>query len=365
MKAHLIYCFLLTLPIAIFAANEKPYPIHTEVYRLGKQGLLFGVDMAIDLSQVRLAPDCTVLLSPLLKSGDSSDSIQLPPIMVNGPQSDLMYRRRKKLGKMKEIENVKPYLVLRESIHALPCVSYRVQVPYQEWMEGATVGMRAVSINSDSRLATFAFTFGTVSPVIVERVDTVVVRDTVRMNVPGEHLVTKRVEEQEGRRGEVFFLKREAVVDLGYLNNAFVWEEFINELDSLCFFGNERQVRIEVTGYSSPEDSYTLNDQLARWRASELRDVIDRRYGAGIFDVRTEWVAEDWEGLAKLLQESDMSRKEEVLNMINTVGIFQGREMKIRLMDENKTWLWMMEQLFPKLRRGVCRVVYLNEKGER
>ena len=87
--------FSFFISLSVLAADRSTQPVRTEVYRLERRDSVLLVDLAVDLTSVHLAPDCTVYLFPLLSSGNAADSLSLPPIVLNGPQSDLMYRRRR------------------------------------------------------------------------------------------------------------------------------------------------------------------------------------------------------------------------------------------------------------------------------
>ena len=113
-----------------------------------------ALDMNIDLGGISLIPDCTVYLYPCLRSG--SDSLMLAPVMLNGPQSDRMYRRRKALGTVNKVEKLPPYVVLREGDHPLPRINYcRTDIPYLSWMDSVRIVLSGESYNADARLVPF------------------------------------------------------------------------------------------------------------------------------------------------------------------------------------------------------------------
>ena len=169
------------ISLTVLAADRPTQPVRTEVYRLERLDSVLLVDLAVDLTGVHLAPDCTVYLFPLLASENTGDSLSLPPIVLNGPQSDLMYRRRRALGTTSGLEKITPYTVLREGDHALPRIHYRTEVPYAAWMDDVKVWMRDTNCNCDARLVPFAMHTEHIPPLVVERVDTIVIHDTIRL----------------------------------------------------------------------------------------------------------------------------------------------------------------------------------------
>ena len=72
------------ISLTVLAADRPTQPVRTEVYRLERLDSVLLVDLAVDLTGVHLAPDCTVYLFPLLASENTGDSLSLPPIVLNG-----------------------------------------------------------------------------------------------------------------------------------------------------------------------------------------------------------------------------------------------------------------------------------------
>ena len=77
-------------------------------------------------------------------------------------------------------------------------------------------------------------------------------------------------------------------------------------------------------------------------------------------EIRTEWVAEDWDRLASLVRASNMADKEKVLDIIDRVDIFKGREGKLKALSGGKPWAYMLKEYFPKLRCASCRIGYVK-----
>lgn len=179
----MIICVLLEpVRMSLHAQNSPCQVVRTLLYRLERQDSCLVLDMNIDLSGVRLIPDCTVCLYPWLRTG--TDSLMLAPLMLNGPQSDLMYRRRRALGRVSKIEKLPPYVVLREGDHPLPRVNYyRADIPYRAWMDSAGVVLREESYNADARLVPFRMETVKIPPVRV--VDTLIIHDTLRIEKEG------------------------------------------------------------------------------------------------------------------------------------------------------------------------------------
>lgn len=72
----------------------------------------------------------------------------------------------------------------------------------------------------------------------------------------------------------------------------------------------------------------------------------------------TRFGGEDWEGLAALVENSDMRYKQEVLELIANVPVEQNREARLMALKGGEPYRWMLKELFPKLRRVTFKADY-------
>ena len=360
--------FSFFISLSVLAADRSTQPVRTEVYRLERRDSVLLVDLAVDLTSVRLAPDCTVYLFPLLSSGDAVDSLSLPPIVLNGPQSDLMYRRRRALGTTSGLEKIPPYTVLREGDHALPHIHYRIEVPYAAWMEDAKVWMRDTNCNCDARLVPFAMQTEQIPPLIVERVDTIVIRDTVRV-VPdvSERLPVvadassyrKAVPIQAGYEADIYFPTNEMRILPDHELNRASWMHFVNQVDSIERDNRNSISGVTVTGYSSHEGYALNNERLAEKRDKALQEFLENKYGERM-EIAVEWVGEDWEQFEKDIELSDLPERDEILSILRTVKDNNQRKKSLKTLNKGKTFEVLLREYFPKLRRVSCRIRYVK-----
>lgn len=369
-----IVCVLGGLAGGFLHAKDNPAQlIRALIYRMERADSCLVLDMNMDLRDVRLAPDCTVYIIPRIFSG--SDSLDLPPVMLNGPQSDLMYRRRKALGKFIEPTPYEPYAVLRESGHDLPVINYRKDdIGFQPWMEKADITLYYKSYNSDDRMNPIKAEFERIPPVVIVKTDTLIIRDTIRiekkadrpmyMPVAAAPVVEKKKEtviEHAGYRADIYFPVGGMKILPEHELNREAWHAFVSEIDSLRSSGKNTVMGITVTGYSSPEGSYQSNDIVAKRRALALKKFLETKYNSTLIEIRTEWIAEDWDRLADMVRASGMADKDKVLDIIENTDIFKGREIKLKALSGGKTWTYMLKEYFPKLRCASCRIGYVKQ----
>ncbi len=116
-----------------------------------------------------------------------------------------------------------------------------------------------------------------------------------------------------------------------------------------------RNVRID--GYASIEGQWDTNEQLARKRAEEFSNWLQRRYRTGNLTVTSH--GEDWEGLTEMIRaDNSMPYKYETLAIIDNYGIFGGREKQLMDLGQGVPYRYMYRYFFPKLRRMVITFGY-------
>lgn len=89
-----------------------------------------------------------------------------------------------------------------------------------------------------------------------------------------------------------------------------------------------------------------------------MRDYLRERYGLPAEKVTAEGKGEDWEGLREAVGRSDMKAKDEVLDIIDTYDIFDGREKLLMDLRGGDPYRYMLEHIFPPLRRMEMRIDY-------
>ena len=87
-------------------------------------------------------------------------------------------------------------------------------------------------------------------------------------------------------------------------------------------------------------------------------DYLHGRYGLPAGKVTAEGKGEDWEGLREAVGRSDMKAKDEVLDIIDTYDIFDGREKLLMDLRGGNPYRYMLEHIFPPLRRMEMRIDY-------
>ena len=116
---------------------------------------------------------------------------------------------------------------------------------------------------------------------------------------------------------------------------------------------------VRLTGYSSIDGTYAVNEALAKNRVEGMRRYLDKEYGlSSRYPLRMDYVAEDWEMLRQLIVASDLSWRDAALEIIDHTDVFDGRESKLILLNGGQPYREMNGILFPQLRRVEILVEY-------
>jgi hypothetical protein len=73
-------------------------------------------------------------------------------------------------------------------------------------------------------------------------------------------------------------------------------------------------------------------------------------------------VGEDWDGLSRLVRESLLNEREEILEVIREVRVYDTREALLKKFNGGRAWLFMERELFPQLRRVEMRIEYTTKE---
>lgn len=315
----------------------------------------------IQVSDIRVRPNCSHVLMPIL--ADAHNSLSLPRVIISGRRRASYDMRERALDPFQR----KPYSVsvYRKRRPVAP-IYYSVSFPYATWMEHCSLELRQVSestarsllLSSEYLCNYFPLRGETAKRDAVKVIDTVRVADIdpslVPVLAPENNTPPPPADSLRSTRIELFL-----AYPTGYSGVNALFSENAAELaktDRLLLpLLNNPRIRIRrilITGYSSPDGIYQDNEQLAKKRAQEFVRYLCSAYPlpAGI-TMRTAWVAEDWQGLRQYLEQSDIPFGNRALHIIDHTGIFEGRERELMLLNNGNLYRTIKRTIFPKLRR--------------
>lgn len=110
---------------------------------------------------------------------------------------------------------------------------------------------------------------------------------------------------------------------------------------------------ISILGYASPEAPYAYNLALSERRAYGFLRYMNQIYGATFpQSIQVRGMGEDWSGLRKLVQQSYLVNKNQVLAIIdNHYDDYDQKENRLRKLMGGDTYRYLYDNLYPSLRR--------------
>jgi hypothetical protein len=151
-------------------------------------------------------------------------------------------------------------------------------------------------------------------------------------------------------------------LDIDYSQNREHLGSILNALDLIFKSDSIRVTRVDIEGYASPEGPLQRNMTLGQRRADALKAYIlekEPRLSDNMILARSG--GEDWVGLRKLVVESDMVGKDQVLNIIDNVPADQ-RKDRIKALNGGRTYRSILDVLYPQLRSACYIDVWYDKK---
>lgn len=354
--------------------------------RFEQQGDSLYIEMNFDLNGLTVGSNQAFTLTPVIEAG--KEVKELPSVIVNGKRRSKAYQRS--LYFNNGVDPFPAYTTLVVNKRTREKVNYKVVVPYEAWMQDAVLNLREsfydgieqrlISVNMLAKnLKWDAAQKGKVqivaptpkfTPTPVAEAAPVIVKENTGAKVK---IVanTSKVEEQhpvvQEKAGNTYAKEGSAYLDYpqsrtqiipDYRNNREELAKIRATLDEIRNNPAYEITGIYLTGYASPEGTYEQNEKLSRGRTLELRNYLLDRYPLRRDLYHMDWVAEDWTGLKKMITQFGMPDKDRVLYIINTVGIFEGREKQLMDLNNGTPYRYMMKEFFPKLRRVDYKITY-------
>lgn len=365
MKRLILILLLLLhlLPLAARVSARTDYGLRVGSSTVELIGDSLSVELHIDISQVEVRSGTSYSFTPFLRG--SGKRVELPPVVVSGARRARFDRRERTLSP--EQAGAKPYITVIDKGKSRPKeLYYHVRVPYTPWMGSAQLALMCES----KECCDFDFL----------GVDTLMTDLAIHVPIHRTQTISPEFTPCAECNERVSFLRpqtdgngkqrqQSTTLYIDYpLNVHDVRPDFgrnpveLQKLDSLfrplMDGGLVTMKSIRLCGYASPEGAYYDNERLASNRAQRFSTYMNQIYGIPSSRFNISCVAEDWETLAQLVADRRPEHYEQSLRIIAGVPIFEGRERELMNLANGEPYRWMLQNLFPLLRRMELTVDY-------
>ena len=358
MKRYILIVAALAFVGAAFA--QKPVNRTGDVFTKGvaasnvtlaPEGSNMNVSMDIDYSAATVAKNESLDIVPVITDG--TNVVELPALGLYGSQRYYKYVRENGTprgdGSLRGRQGGKIYKLLNAK-KANPTEHYSASVPYQKWMDKSQLLLRQTCKGCCNNvlgqgveiLAAYAKNDFKFSP-------------DFQYVQPVAEAVKNRAEQGEAYLS--YAVGRSTVVK-SYKDNAAEIQKIVDLVNTLKDNSSEYSVKgISLTGYASPDGSYAVNERLAKARTESLKAVVAKALADKQIPVATQYVAEDWDGVCKWIEESSVENKDEILEIARGELKPDAKDRKIASAYPVQ-YRQIKNECYPALRRAAYVVDY-------
>lgn len=357
MKSKIIYSICLLLALATATARGQEIKV-TEPICIN-DGTTLDVEMRIDANGLDVSCGGGYRLEISVENGDTC--LILPEVLYLSRTRNLFEERKEVLA---GVYSMIPYEVFNKvKRNKTYTTHYKISVPYSSWMENAKINYHwyQYGCGSDLIVADGSITAVKESELAMEEwtANPALYRTMVEFLTPEVERVKART---EVLRLNLEFPVNDYTVRASHSNNAtelakadkLMAEILDNELITVY--------SMRITGYASPEDRFTRNELLARNRAKAFEKYIKSKHNISDINIRTAWVAEDWDGLLNAIDTArHIPMKEQVKKTIkdNLHREPDTREWLVKNIGNRKPYDYLLKNIYPGLRRIELDVAYV------
>lgn len=307
-------------------------------FNMDRNGKYLTVEMDVDLTALNVDANRAVLLTPRLING--ADSLDLPSIGIYGRRRYYYYVRNGISTISGESE--KAFRVSEKPER----LEYDNLIPYEEWMNGATLTVHRSDWGCcQTILAQYEGELG--------RHHEAFFPELVFVQPKAEIMKSRSL----SGSAYIDFPVDQTVIYPDYRRNADELGKIQATIDSVRSDKDVTITSVWLKGFASPESPYKHNTELAVGRTAALKKYIGQLYSFADSIIQTDYEPEDWAGLRRYVEQSNIDHRAEILALIDSDMEPDAKEAKIK-----RTYLeeyrFMLQNFYPALRHTDYRIDY-------
>ena len=337
-----VYLFNLSAQDRVTVTQNQYYLKGDSVY----------VELQIEMNQVQIAKRAFVLLTPVIQK--DSLSLELPAVMINGKNRQKTYLRMVALGR--EPVGLGKVIDAGEKNASLRKHQFKTAVAYEPWMKEADFSVHEDQCDCGGPKVKMSF------DLMAEKIQNMnsdksnlELNLTASFKEPNPEPVKTR---SETGVAYLDFPLGGIVLNPNYMKNAEELAKIGELVDKIKKYPEITINRINIVGYASPDGSEIINKTISNKRSASLKDYICNTYMLDDKLFKVTGYGEDWTTFEKLISASNVSYREDVLEIISNTDDFDAREKKLMDLQGGVPYKDMLANFFPKLRRSKYEFQY-------
>ena len=344
MHKFLPFCIAVAASFAsaLTVSAVKPAVVNVPVYNVNidRNNDQLTIFMDIDPSNLSLASSREIIARPVI-SDSLGNQVEFPAIIFAGRSRYLLHLRDADVSSSDSLVRLK-------SKNVIP---YTATVAFQPWMQQSSLDMaydlRGCACSPIDRmkipLLPIDLTPRVFSPKFVTKAPVASGVKTRQLN--GSAYIDFPV-----NRTELFPDYRRNPEELASIRSSI--DLVRNDSDAVI-------TKITIKGYASPEGPYDNNVRLAKGRTQTLRDYVQGLYAFDPSIMQSDWEAEDWAGLRKYIESSDLKDRDAMLRIIDSdLYTPDARDWKLKK-EFPQDYAFLLANVYPALRHSDYTVDYV------
>lgn len=347
MKRYILLYMIATAAANITLAAQVPTDgIRVDSLSMERNGDYVAIRMNLGLQDVKIDANRALLITPCISGED--DEYQLPAVGIYSRTRYYHYLRTNGNDMLSGPEETT--LRANKLPETLP---YETLVSYKPWMEGA-------------QLTLLLQEYGCCNEVLNKEKE-ILLTDFQSPHKEIDYLPLLAYVKPEADSIKLRSLTGKAYVDFpvnqtdirpAYRNNATELHRITATIDSVKTDPDIHITAPSIKGYASPEGSLENNERLARLRTEALK-----KYVSGLYDfpndfISTDYEAEDWTGLRRYVEQSDLPHRQEILDIIDSDLRPDPKEWRLKSRYPEE-YARLLRDCYPALRHSDYRVDYV------
>ena len=346
-----IALLLLLVGIALPAYTQTtPAEVRIVNESIEKRGDNVAVSFEFVFDDVAVRSNDMVIYTPVIVSPHNHDArIELPSVVLTGNKRNKVLKRQQRL--YGELNVVEPQIVLKKKKGKQQSIQYSTTVAYSNWMQGASLAIEtAISGCAECYEQTDdLFVAGNIIP----QID--LPTFTLTYIVPE----VEEVKTRSDRHAATFnFPLNSHKLLRDYKNNRPKFEEVDRIIREVMSNDDIEITEFNIAGYASPEAPVEHNKILAQKRANIFAHYLVTKLNVPENKYSVESFGEDWEGLQKAVEASEITDKAEILRIINTESNRDARDEQLMKLSGGSTYNKLLYNFYPPLRRTEYIIAY-------
>ena len=322
--------------------------------RMSQDGTNVTVSLDVDTDDTDLPTRRKEVIMPYIYNG--KDTLFLDVVEVYGKGRFKRERQVNAINGDRDWTLAEGQVMKNEGIYR-----YESQVPLKRWMKSATLGVKRQIVGcacekdmTDKDLAQ-ASLFQ--EPQVQRRIPAYTLAEVSRKWDMGQDEL------------EIVFKVSKIEIDSTVFDNEITFGKILDAVDKIYSNPHYKIEKLHVAGYASPEGPLKFNTWLGINRAKALINyIIEHRPQYGLTEANFEIHngEENWSELRKVLSESQMVHKEEVIEIIDNQNLSSAsKKLRIKAMENGAVWQDMLKNIYPKLRSARYLAVYYDSTEDK